>query len=92
MKESHEKNLASHLDPESCGAAREGGLEVLTGENADEPLSREIRTADAVKRSGRPHPGARKGERPGDSARSQTLCMHGHFMDGNWDIPGLSES
>jgi hypothetical protein len=27
MKKSHESGLATHIGPESCGAAREGGLE-----------------------------------------------------------------
>lgn len=42
MKESDEKDPASHLGPESCEAARKGCREVLTGESAGEPLSREI--------------------------------------------------
>ncbi len=31
MKESHECEIATHIGPESCGAAREGGIEALTG-------------------------------------------------------------
>ena len=31
MKESFGEGLATHTDPESCGAACEGGLEALTG-------------------------------------------------------------
>ena len=46
MKELHKKDLASHLDPESCEEACKGLREVLTGENAGEPLSREIRTPE----------------------------------------------
>lgn len=46
MKESHEKDQASHLGPESCEAVREGRREVLTGENAGEPLSRERKTPE----------------------------------------------
>jgi group II intron reverse transcriptase/maturase len=46
MKELHKKDLASHLDPESCEEVRKGLREVLTGENAGEPLSREIRTPE----------------------------------------------
>jgi hypothetical protein len=34
MKKSHESGLATHIGPESCGAAREGGVEALTGERA----------------------------------------------------------
>jgi hypothetical protein len=34
MKKSHESGLATHIGPESCGAARKGGVEALTGERA----------------------------------------------------------
>ena len=30
MKESYECDVATHIGPESCGAAREGGVEALT--------------------------------------------------------------
>ena len=31
MKESYESGSATHIGPESCGAAREGGVEALKG-------------------------------------------------------------
>ena len=34
MKKSYESGVATHIGPESCGAAREGGAEALTGEHA----------------------------------------------------------
>ena len=34
MKESYECDVATHIGPESCGAAREGGVEALTRERA----------------------------------------------------------
>jgi hypothetical protein len=37
MKKSYGKGLATHIDPESCGAAREGGVEALTGESTGRP-------------------------------------------------------
>jgi hypothetical protein len=40
MKESYESGLATHIGPESCGAAREGGVEALTGESAGRVFSR----------------------------------------------------
>ena len=43
MKKSYGKGLATHIDPESCGAAREGGVEALTGENMGRVFSR-VRT------------------------------------------------
>ena len=62
MKESYGEGLATHTGPESCGAAREGGVEALTGVRAGRVFSREstfLRGADAVRRSGRPHPAHR---------------------------------
>jgi len=65
MKVSFVEGLANHNGPESCGAAREGGDEALTGERAGRALSREIhallrrrqvlRDADAVEKEGRQH-------------------------------------
>jgi RNA-directed DNA polymerase len=46
MKESYEKDEASHLGPKSCGAVRKDSHEVLTGESAGEPLSREIQSSE----------------------------------------------
>ena len=43
MKELHRKDPASHSGPESCEAGREGCSEALTGEDAGEALSHEIR-------------------------------------------------
>ena len=51
MKKSHVSGLATHIGPESCGAAREGGIEALTGERAGRVFSRErqlLRDADAL--------------------------------------------
>jgi hypothetical protein len=38
-----DEGIASHIDPESCGATREGGVEALTGENMGRVFSR-VRT------------------------------------------------
>jgi hypothetical protein len=40
MKESYECEVATHIGPESCGAAREGSDEALTGGRAGRVLSR----------------------------------------------------
>src|ERR671937_1514016 len=60
MKKSYECEVATHIGPESCGAARKGGvIEALTGERAGRVFSRVrtfLRDADAVRRSGRPNP------------------------------------
>ena len=41
MKESYGEGLATHTGPESCGAAREGGVEALTGVRTGRVFSRE---------------------------------------------------
>ena len=43
MKVPHRKGVASHPDPESCASVREGEGEALTGENAGQVLSCEIK-------------------------------------------------
>jgi hypothetical protein len=40
MQKSYECEVATHIGPESCGAARKGGVEALTGERAGRVLSR----------------------------------------------------
>jgi hypothetical protein len=58
MQKSYDSGVATHIGPESCGAARKGGVEALTGERAGRVLSRvrqRLRDADAVGESGRPH-------------------------------------
>ena len=54
MKVSDVKGLANRNDPESCGGARKGDGEALTGESAGWVLSREnpIRDADPVETPG----------------------------------------
>ena len=75
MKKSYECEIATHIGPESCGVTRKGGVEALTGERAGRVFSRVrnlLRDADAVRRSGRPHPRRRYREVLRDPARSQT--------------------
>ena len=57
MKKSYESGVATHIGPESWGAARKSSDEALTGERAGR-VSRArtfLRDADAVRRCGRPH-------------------------------------
>jgi hypothetical protein len=80
MKESYGEGVASHTDPESCGAACEGSVEALTGARAGRVFSRErhsLRGADAVRRGGRPHPARRYRETRRDPARSETPSTDG---------------
>jgi RNA-directed DNA polymerase len=92
MKESHGEGVATHTDPESCGVAREGGVEALTGARAGRVFSREtslLRGADAVRRSGRPHPTHRYREMRRSPARSETPCTYGNTSHENREVPCL---
>ena len=92
MKESHNEGVANHIDPESCGEAREGLAEALTGEStgrAMEPRN-SLREADALAISGRQQSDAAKRE----ALRSREVedpGTYGHVMHGNREIPGSSE-
>ena len=89
MKELYGEGLATHIGPESCGAACKGGVEALTGVRAGRVLSREsifLRSADAVGDVGRPHRRRRYRETLLGSARSETLCTYGYTMLGNREI------
>lgn len=90
MKESYGEGLATHTGPESCGAAREGGVEALTGVRAGRVFSREstfLRGADAVGESGRQHPAHRHREMWWSPARSETPSTHGNTSHENREIP-----
>ena len=90
MQESYGEGVATHTDPESCGAACEGRVEALTGARAGRVLSRErdfLRDADAVGESGRRHLGHRYREMLPSPARSETPCTHGHTSRGSREVP-----
>ena len=93
MQKSHDisRGLATHIGPESCGAARKGGVEALAGERAGRVFSRvrKLRDADAVGESGRPHPLHRYREVQRSPARSRTPCTYGSTSLGNREIPSL---
>ena len=92
MQKSYECELATHIGPESCGAARKGGVEALTGERAGRVFSRVsnfLRDADAVRRSGRRHLMHRYREVYQCPARSETPCTYVDTSRGNREIPGL---
>src|SRR6266403_2560197 len=90
MKKSYECELATHFGPESCGAARKGSVEALTGERAGRVFSRVrsfLRDADAVRRSGRPHRVHRYREVYQSPARSETLSTYARTSHGNRAMP-----
>jgi hypothetical protein len=89
MKESYDEGVATHTDPESCGASCEGGVEALTGARAGRVFSRErhfSRCADAVRRSGRSHLARRYRETRRDPARSETPSAYGDTSHENREI------
>jgi len=91
MQKSRECDVATHIDPESCGAARKGSVEALTGERAGRVFSRvrnSLRDADAVRRSGRLHRVHRYREVCQSPARSETPCTYADTSIGNREIPG----
>jgi hypothetical protein len=95
MKKSYECDLATHIGPESCGAARKGGDEALTGERAGRVFSRVrqlLRDADAVGESGRPHRVHRYREVCQSPARSETPGTYVDTSLGNREIPGLPKA
>ena len=92
MQKSYECDVATHIGPESCGAARKSGVEALTGERAGRVFSRVrifLRDADAVRRCGRPHRVHRYREVLQSPARSETPCTYADTSLGNREIPGL---
>jgi len=106
MKKSHREGLASHPDPESCGGARKGATEALTGAHAGEVLSREIRlsgvptqlcwTEGNTRRGGMASPGGTpRGRRPStcmESPYTGTGRSHGlPALMARWNVSGRPE-
>ena len=94
MKVSNVKGLANRNGPESCGGARKGVGEALTGESAGWVLSREnnlVRDADPVGAGGRPQSAFRFGKERWYPARSETPGMHGSNLRENREILRTSQ-
>src|SRR5215469_12320635 len=92
MQKSHDCDVATHIDPESCGAARKGDVEALTGERMGRVYSRVrtlLRDADAVRRSGRLCLVHRYREVYWSPARSETPRTYADTSLENREIPGL---
>jgi hypothetical protein len=90
MQKSYGCELATHIGPESCGAARKGSVEALAGERAGRVFSRVrelLRDADAVGESGRLHLVHRYREVCQSPARSETPCTYAGTSRGNREIP-----
>jgi hypothetical protein len=92
MQKSYECEVATHIGPESCGAACKGSAEALTGERAGRVYSRVrifLRDADAVGESGRLHLAHRYREVCQSPARSETPGTYADTSRGNREIPSL---
>jgi hypothetical protein len=77
VKVHYDEGVAIHIDPESCAGSREAVREVLTGEHAGQPSSRErldISGADALQLCGRQYEWSRYRKWLFDPARSKTLA------------------
>src|SRR5258708_25877751 len=93
MQKSYECEVATHIGPESCGAARKSGVEALRGERAGRVFSSVsifLRDADAVGESGRPHRVQRYRDVCQSPARSETPCTYADTSHGNREIPSPS--
>ena len=94
MKESYRKELAAHPDPESCGVVRKDNHEALTGADAGEVLSREIRKPVSPtllsEAEGNMERGAIRQSRSGP-ARSKTLSMPGSLLHRSWEVSSVPE-
>ena len=98
MRVPYGEGVATHTGPESCAGAGNLAREALTGESAgwvlsreiQSPREREVRGADAVKASGRPHWARRECEVRLDPARSKTPCMRRSASHGSREIPASS--
>src|SRR5580704_18863828 len=92
MQKSYESGSATHIGPESRGAARKSGVEALTGKRAGRVFSRvrtTFRDVDAVGESGRPDRVHRYRELLHSPARAETPCTYAHTSCGKREIPGL---
>ena len=89
MKVRYRKGIANHSGPESCGGAREGVGEALTGESVGQPLSREIKQTGAPtllsEAEGHIDEGATR-ESSASPTRSKTLSMRRSSSSRNCEI------
>ena len=93
MEVLYDEDLASHIGPESCGAAREDRDEALTGERAGRPLSRDSqlqRGADVVELHGRQYGRVRYCEHSSGPRVVVDPGMHGSSLFGNREISRLT--
>ena len=89
MKVQYGKDVASHSGPESCGGAREGAAEALTGEtggSAIEPRNQDIGTPTQLSDAEGNTDQGDQCESWDGPARSKTLHTPGSFLHRSWEI------
>jgi len=92
MQVQYGKEVANHSGPESCGGAREGVTEALTGETGRAGI--EPRNQDSgmptllCEAEGNTEQGANRKSCNGP-ARSETLIMPGSLLHGSWEISSV---
>src|SRR5664279_419101 len=89
MKVQHGQDLANHSGPESCGGAREGAAEALTGEtggSAIEPRNPKSGTPTPLSDAEGNMSQGDRCESWGSPARSETLHTPGSFLHRSWEI------
>jgi len=100
MKESYSEGVAIHTGPESCGRARKGTDEALTGVHAGWVLNCEKPLPPLTGGPLGCRPSGARGkatlgvplcEALSDPAQSETPCMHGNTLHGNREIPRMPE-
>src|SRR5690242_17578886 len=89
MKVRYGEEVANHSGPESCGGAREGAVEALTGETGRpgiEPRNPDFGMPTLLSEAeGNTEQGANR--KPcEDPARSKTPCTPGSFLHRSWEI------
>ena len=90
MKEPDIEGVATHGGPKSCGGAREGGGEALTGVRAGwaiEPRNQGFGVPTPLTGPEGNIAGSAMRELPADPARSENLCMRGISMRENREVP-----
>ncbi len=90
MEVSCDEGVANHVGPESCGHAREGVVEALTGEDAGRVLSLEnviLWSADAILSGGRQQRLVRHRKDPSRSTWSETPRTHRSISQGRHRLP-----
>ena len=92
MRVQYGKDVASHSGPESCGVAREGAAEALTGEtggSAIKPRNQKSGTPTPLSDAEGKTDQGDKCESWDGPARSENLHTPGSFLHRSWEISAV---